>query len=70
MTLATGSRLAKWIGRDGRAGARYGCCDVSPDGQRFLMVKGSEPENATSRINVVLNWFDELGRSAGPAIGR
>jgi len=32
--------------------------DVSADGQRFLMVKGSEPEDAVSQIHVVLNWFD------------
>ena len=37
--------------------------DVSPDGQRFLMIKGSESAQATpSQINVVLNWFEELKR--------
>jgi hypothetical protein len=34
--------------------------DVSSDGQRFLMVKPSEQEAATTQINVVLNWFEEL----------
>jgi len=35
--------------------------DVSPDGQRFLMVKPSESaETAPTQINVVLNWFEEL----------
>jgi Tol biopolymer transport system component len=34
--------------------------DVSPDGQRFLMVKASEQEEASTQINVVLNWFEEL----------
>jgi Tol biopolymer transport system component len=35
--------------------------DVSPDGQRFLMVKPSEQEQAApTKINVVLNWFEEL----------
>jgi len=37
--------------------------DVSPDGQRFLMVK---PEQAAStsltQIVVVQNWFEELKR--------
>jgi Tol biopolymer transport system component len=34
--------------------------DVSPDGQRFLMItKESKPQ-----INVVLNWFEELKRRA------
>ncbi len=36
--------------------------DVSPDGQRFLMVKPSEQGAAPTQINVVLNWFEELKR--------
>jgi Tol biopolymer transport system component len=35
--------------------------DVSPDGQRFLMVKSSPPSPAT-RVNVVLDWSEELKR--------
>jgi eukaryotic-like serine/threonine-protein kinase len=35
--------------------------DVSPDGQRFLMLKPSDAaEAASTQINVVLNWFEEL----------
>ena len=34
--------------------------DVSPDGQRFLMLKAVEQEQAATQINVVLNWFEEL----------
>jgi Tol biopolymer transport system component len=35
--------------------------DVSPDGQRFLMLKPTEQaETAPTQINVVLNWFEEL----------
>ena len=35
--------------------------DVSPDGQRFLMLKPVESaETASTQINVVLNWFEEL----------
>jgi Tol biopolymer transport system component/predicted Ser/Thr protein kinase len=35
--------------------------DVSPDGERFLMLKPSEQsEAAPTQINVVLNWFEEL----------
>jgi Tol biopolymer transport system component len=35
--------------------------DVSPDGQRFLMLKPTEQEqSAPTQINVVLNWFEEL----------
>ena len=36
--------------------------DVSPDGQRFLMVNASEQEQASTQINVVQNWFEELRR--------
>jgi eukaryotic-like serine/threonine-protein kinase len=40
-----------------------GGLDVSPDGQRFLMVKASEQAgSAPTQINVVLNWFEELKR--------
>jgi hypothetical protein len=36
---------------------------VSPDGQRFLMLKPAEAsEVAPTQINVVLNWFEELKR--------
>jgi Tol biopolymer transport system component len=42
------------------AGANY---DVSPDGQRFLMLKPVEQEQAgPTQINVVLNWTEELKR--------
>jgi Tol biopolymer transport system component len=35
--------------------------DVSPDGQRFLMLKPIEQgQAALTQINVVLNWFEEL----------
>ena len=36
--------------------------DVSPDGQRFLMLKSNEQAVAPTQINVVLNWFEELKR--------
>jgi Tol biopolymer transport system component len=36
--------------------------DISPDGQRFLMVKPVEPQQAATQINVVLNWFEELNQ--------
>ena len=34
--------------------------DVSPDGQRFLMLKPAEDQQATSQIIVVQNWIEEL----------
>ena len=36
--------------------------DVSPDGQRFLMLKDSDQASEVTQINVVLNWFEELKR--------
>jgi len=33
--------------------------DISPDGQRFLMIKR---EQAPAQINIILNWFEELKR--------
>ncbi len=40
--------------------------DVSPDGQRFLMVRPGQ-DAASSQINIVLNWSEELKRRAPPA---
>ena len=36
--------------------------DVSPDGQRFLMLKAADQGQAPPQINVVLNWLDDLKR--------
>jgi Tol biopolymer transport system component len=42
--------------------------DVSPDGQRFLMLKYADQAQAPTQINVVLNWSEELKQKvpAGP----
>jgi serine/threonine-protein kinase len=40
-------------------GARF--YDVSPDGQRFLMVK-SEATDAPRQLHLIVNWFEELKR--------
>ena len=35
--------------------------DVSPDGERFLMIKqGGSDETSTTELILVLNWFEEL----------
>jgi hypothetical protein len=45
---------------EGNYGPGY---DVSPDGQRFLMVKQPTVEAAPAdQIVVVVNWIDELRR--------
>ena len=36
--------------------------DVSPDGQRFLMLESAEPPGSGLEINVITNWFEELKR--------
>jgi eukaryotic-like serine/threonine-protein kinase len=37
--------------------------DVTSDGQRFVMVKRLDQDDAPAQINVVTNWFDELKRT-------
>ena len=38
--------------------------DVSPDGRRFLMLKGPEDTGPYTQLNVVTNWFEELKQKA------
>jgi Tol biopolymer transport system component len=40
--------------------------DVAPDGERFLLVESLEESATTTRLHVVLNWFDELKRLVPP----
>jgi hypothetical protein len=51
-------RNAGWYG--------YANYDVTPDGQRFLMIE-SEDEPAPTRIHVVLDWAEELKKKVPPA---
>jgi len=44
----------------------YQSYDISPDGKRFLMMKEGELPREFNRINVVLNWFEELKRLVPP----
>jgi hypothetical protein len=34
--------------------------DVTPDGQRFLMVRDDDVDVASTRVVVVMNWAEEL----------
>ena len=43
-----------------RSGGQRADYDVSPDGQRFVMVQFVESEQSVSQINIVLNWSEEL----------
>jgi hypothetical protein len=40
---------------------REGNYDVSPDGQRFLMIT-SEAKKAPTELHLIVNWFEELKR--------
>jgi Tol biopolymer transport system component len=40
--------------------------DVSPDGQRFLMLRETGEDPPPTQIHVVLNWFEELNRFVPP----
>jgi hypothetical protein len=35
--------------------------DVSENGQRFLLIR-TEPESRPTRLDIVLNWFEQLKR--------
>jgi hypothetical protein len=43
-------------------GPRRAHYDIHPDGQRFLMMNMQGSEGSRPRINIVLNWFEELKR--------
>ncbi|MEE8161935.1 MAG: hypothetical protein V3T61_09890, partial [Acidobacteriota bacterium] len=61
-TFTAGSPVVLFTGRYRTTvtGVNY---DISPDGQRFLMIKAAEEEEGQqAQINVVLNWFEELKR--------
>jgi Tol biopolymer transport system component len=64
-SFAAGKPRALFEGRYVATAATSPNYDVSPDGQRFLMLKSADAgEAAPMQINVVLNWFEELKRRA------
>ena len=36
--------------------------DISPDGKRFIMIKDISEAGGPRKINIVVNWFEELKR--------
>ena len=65
-TFTAGSPVVLFTGRyttDTGPTANY---DISPDGQRFVMIKAAEEETVQqqTQINVLTNWFEELKRLA------
>ncbi len=47
---------------DFRVGDRIPAYDVSPDGEIFYFVQTSKPAEQRGKVDIVLNWFDELQR--------
>ena len=43
--------------------------DVTPDGQHFIMIEENQKQAATTQLNIVFNWFEELKRRV-PAVQR
>lgn len=62
-TFSVGKPRVLFQGNYLQSPVRVSNYDVSADGQRFVMIKPSEPaESSPTQINVVLNWFEELKR--------
>ncbi|MDA2927271.1 hypothetical protein MYX78_08575 [Acidobacteria bacterium AH-259-G07] len=62
-TFTAGSREVLFRGRYFIGPGRH--YDISPDGQRFLMIKEggqTEDTSAPTQLIIVLNWFEELKR--------
>jgi eukaryotic-like serine/threonine-protein kinase len=60
-TFSAGTPKILFRGPYERGAEYYRSYDVSADGQHFLMVKPLDSEApASTQINVVLNWFEEL----------
>ena len=36
--------------------------DVAPDGQQFIMARGTGPESGSTQMHGVINWAEELKR--------
>ena len=60
LIVGTPERLFDWQYFSLPAGRRY--YDVSPDGQRFLMIDTADAGAESTEINVVQNWHRELKR--------
>jgi serine/threonine-protein kinase len=58
--LWTGKYLAGAGSSCGMAGPTSANYDVTPDGERFLMIEDASPAAESQRLSVVLNWLVEL----------
>ena len=62
MRVAGSTGIIEQYTAGGNVGAGY---DIFPDGQRFVMVRGADPQG-TREIVVVQNFFEEAKRLAPP----
>ena len=63
-SFSAGKPAILFEGRYHRTNASLAQYDVSPDGQRFVMVKDSGADQSATHINIVQNWFQELEQKA------
>jgi hypothetical protein len=49
-------------GTFGSGPSRLAGFDVSRDGERFVMVRQSDPGGSQPSVEVIINWFGELAR--------
>jgi len=61
-TFSIGKPRLLFTGQYAPTAATISNYDVSPDGQRFLMIKSNEQAQAIAQINVILNFTEELKR--------
>ena len=59
-TFGAGTSKVLFEGSYQRSAGGAAFYDVTPDGQRFLMIQARV--QGAGQINVVLNWFEELKR--------
>ena len=59
-TFTAGKPKKLFDGPYERSNALWANYDASPDGQHLLMVRRETPPSSVTRINVVLNWLDDL----------
>ena len=63
--LTAGSARVMFEGHYQVSDAGVAGYDVAADG-RFLMIQSTAAEQSAGRVNVVLNWFDELRKVVAP----
>jgi hypothetical protein len=71
--FSAGKPQVLWTGGDYFHGLSSSCgwrgtsrtsYDVSPDGERFLMIKDADANLYATKIAVIVNWVEELKRMA------